>query len=152
MKTMETWVVAENPQGEVYRNLMRVLVDYSDKFYFVTRKELSYDQNKLKLFEPYMIKTYKTKEWAGTITLGPHATVYEIEANEQTYSLLVELADSLYDWVSPELPEDLTFIKNGFEWFYSTTYEAFACFCFRNAFYKSLMLTMKGLPLEKVAD
>lgn len=144
---IEMWYLTENPKGEVYRNLIRVLCDYSDKFYFVTRKELRYDKKTFKMFKPFMIKKYKTKEWAGTITLGPRATVYEIEANDETYSLLIELANSLYDWVAPHLPEDLTFIKNGFEWFYSTTHEEYACFNFRSEYYKDLIFKIEGLEL-----
>lgn len=146
---IEEWYITENPKGEIYRSLMRVLCDYSDTFYFVTRKELTYDKYVLKQFKPYIIKKYKTKEWAGTITLGPAATVYEVDANEETYQLLVQLTDNLYDWVAPSLPEDLTFIKNNFEWFYSTTHEEYAHFSFRSQFYKDLICGINGLQLEQ---
>jgi len=111
---MEHWDIRENPTGTTYEQLIKVLCDYSDKFYFVTRKELDYNQAIIKMFEPYALKTYKTREWDATKTFGPKATVYEIEANEQTRRLLQTLANSLYDWASPDSPEDLTFIKNNF--------------------------------------
>ena len=37
---MEYWELIENPTGETYRDLIKLLCDYSDTFYFITRKEL----------------------------------------------------------------------------------------------------------------
>lgn len=146
---IELWFLTVHPEGDVYRKLIRTLIDYSDKFYFVTRKELKYDKKIIKQFEPYIINKYKTKVWAGTITLGPAATVYEIKANEETYLLLSDLANSLYEWVAPNLPEDLTFMKNDFTWFFTTTHEEFAAFQFRSEYYKNLVFQIEGLSLEK---
>ncbi|MFB7304458.1 hypothetical protein [Heyndrickxia sporothermodurans] len=58
---MEYWEIVENPAGETYQQLIKVLCDHSDKFYFVTRKELKYDPEILTQFEPYILETYKTK-------------------------------------------------------------------------------------------
>lgn len=101
----------ENPSGEVYKNLIDVLCTYSDTFYFITRKELRYNPLILEQFEPYSIETYKTKEWANTLTAGPPATVYLIQSNPETCKILQQSANSLYEWVAPNLPENLTFIK-----------------------------------------
>jgi len=149
-KKMEYWDIDENPTGTTYQQLIKVLCDYSDKFYFVTRKELDYDEATIKMFEPYVLKTYKTREWDATKTSGPKATVYEITINGETCQLLQTLANSLYDWVSPDLPEDLTFIKNNFVWFYSCTHEDYATFTFRSAYYKQLVMEIKSLKLVKV--
>lgn len=78
----------------------------------MTRKELKYNQEILVQFKPYTIESYKTKEWANTITKGPAATVYVIESNTETCKLLQQSANTLYDWVAPSLPEDLTFITS----------------------------------------
>ena len=68
---MEYWDLTENPADEIYRKLIKVLCDNSDKFYFVSRKELKYNQEILVQFKPYMIESYKTKKWANTKTKGP---------------------------------------------------------------------------------
>jgi hypothetical protein len=62
-------------------------------------------------FDPHIIETYQTKEWANTITMGPPATVYLMKANEQTSKLLQHHANGLYDWIAPKLPEDLLLSK-----------------------------------------
>lgn len=145
---VEYWELTENPSGEMYKKLIEVLCKHSDTFYFVTRKELKYNQEIITQFEPYFIETYKTKKWAGTETKTAAATVFVIESNEETYKLLVKYASSLYDWVAPELPEDLTFIKNNFTWFSCTTHEEFAGFSIRSDYYKNLMCEIPGLKIK----
>ncbi|MBD8006704.1 hypothetical protein [Bacillus norwichensis] len=147
---MEYWDLVGNPAGETYRQLIKVLCDYSDKFYFVTRKELKYNPDILAQFKPYALETYRTKKWANTITKGPAATVYIIEANQDTCRLLQQTASTLYDWVAPDLPEDLTFLKNNFAWFTCTSHEEFGGFSIRSEFYRKLLDQVPGLEIEKV--
>lgn len=146
---MEYWELVENPAGETYKQLMKVLCDHSDKFYFITRKEWTYNPEILEQLKPYTLETYKTKKWANTITKGPAATVYVIEANPITCKLLQQSANTLYDWVAPDLPEDLTFIKNNFAWFSCTTHEEFGGFSIRSEFYRKLLDQITGLEIEK---
>ena len=146
---MEYWDLVENPTGETYLDLIKLLCDYSDTFYFVTRKELKYDREILAKFEPFIVKTYRTKEWVNTETKGPAATVYVIEANYDTYKLLQQSAKSLYDWVAPNLPEDLTFEKNNFAWFSSTTHEEFGGFSIRSDYYRKLLDQIPDLKIMK---
>ncbi|MEN2768667.1 hypothetical protein [Ornithinibacillus xuwenensis] len=146
---MEYWTLLENPTGSTYRNLMQVLCEHSEVFYFITRKELTYDWNTMKQFTPYIMETYKTKKWANTITKGPAATVYVVEANVETCSLLQHVAHSLYDWVAPNLPEDLTFMKNKFEWFSCTTHEEFGGFTIRSDYYRNILGQINGLKVIK---
>ena len=147
---MEYWDITENPKDEIYRELIKVLCDNSDRFYFVTRKELKYNQEILVQFEPYIIEVYKTKKWANTTTKGPAATVFVIKSNEETYKLLTQYANTLYDWVAPNLPEDLTFIKNNFVWFSCTTHEEFGGFSIRSDYYRSLLCKIQGLKVQKL--
>lgn len=149
---MEYWNLVENPTGETYRQLIQTLCNHSDKFYFITRKELTYNQEALNKFEPYLIEKYKTKKWANTETKGPPATVYMIEANKDTCHLLQQLCNNLYDWTAPNLPEDLTFIKNNFTWFTCTTHEEFGGFIIRNPFYRNLIHQIDGLQLIMEKD
>ena len=145
---VEYWELTENPSGEMYKKLIEVLCKHSDTFYFVTRKELKYNQRILDQFKPYFIERYQTQEWANTITRSPAATVYVIESNPETMKILQESANALYDWVAPNLPEDLTFLKNNFEWFTCTTHEEFGGFSIRSQYYKNLMCEIPGLKIK----
>lgn len=146
---MEYWDLVGNPTGETYDELIKILCNYSDTFYYVTRKELSYDPNILKEFEPYIIETYKTKKWANTETRGAAATVHVIEANVNTCKLLQQSANTLYDWIAPK-PEDLTFIKNNFAWFTCTTHEQMGSFSIRSDYYRSLLDQVSNLKIVKL--
>lgn len=150
MNKIEYWDLTTNPTDETYHALIKVLCDHSDTFYFITRKKLSYDQDVLAEFDPHIIETYQTKEWANTITMGLPATVYLMKANEQTCKLLQLHATGLYDWVAPKLPEDLTFIKNSFTWFSSTTHEKIGGFSIRSDYYRKLIHTVPGLKVQRI--
>ena len=147
---MEYWELIENPKDETYQDLIKLLCDYSDTFYFVSRKELKYNQEILAMFEPFVIETYQTKKWSSTETKGPAATVHVIEASHVTCRLLQQLANSLYDWVAPSLPEDLTFKKNDFAWFSCSTHEEFGGFSIRSDYYRKLLGQVPGLKIAKV--
>lgn len=149
-KKVECWNINENPTDVVYENLIKLLCNHSDTFYFITRKELTYDERVITSFAPYMIKTYKTKKWAFTETTGPDATVFVIEVNDATCALLLKHANNLYDWVAPALPEDVTFMKNNFTWFSCTTHEEAAAFLIRSTYYKKRILAVEGLQLERI--
>ncbi|PIC58041.1 hypothetical protein CSV80_15975 [Sporosarcina sp. P12(2017)] len=147
---MECWDITENPTDEIYRKLIHVLCEHSDTFYFVTRKELTYNQDILEQFKPHTLEVYQTKEWANTKTKGPATTVFVIESNEITCRLLKHHANTLYDWVAPKLPEDLTFMKNNFAWFSCTTHEEYSGFSIRSDYYKDIMCTIEGLKIQQL--
>lgn len=149
---MEYWQLQANPSGETYKKLIRLLCDQSDHFYFVVRKELKTEEQLapiLQLFQPYLIDTYRTKQWAGTRTKGPAAAVYVMQANKHTRKLLQELADSLYSWIAPELPEDLTFFKGNREWFSCTTHEKYGGFSLHSLEEQRAVLAIPGLNVAK---
>ena len=144
---MECWCLTDNPRGSVYRHLIQVLCKNSDRFYFVTRKEIKYDPEPLAQFAPYIIETYRSNKFGTTITHGTAATVSVITVNKETRLLLQSLADSLYQWVGPRLPEDLTFIQNGFKWFTCTTHEEMGLFRFHSEYQKKTVEQIEGLEI-----
>lgn len=147
---MDYWDLVNNPTGKSYTSLIDLLCAHSDTFYFVTRKELDYDAKVIEQFQPFIIEQYKTNEWASTKTSGPAATVYKISVCSQTCQLLKKLANSLYDWVAPHLPEDLTFIKNDFVWFFSCSHEEFAHFQIRSPYYEKIITQSDELNINKL--
>ena len=76
--------------------------------------------------------------------------MYVIEANRNTCELLQQSAKALYDWVAPNLPEDLTFMKNNFAWFSCTSHEEFGGFSIRSEYYRKLLDRIPGLKIKKV--
>ena len=55
---------------------------------------------------------------------GARGEVYLYECNDHTRKIIRNKATGLYDWLLPELPEDLSFIdENGEAWFTTITHE-----------------------------
>lgn len=115
-----------NPSGDAYRALIKILIEQSDSFYVVTRGELQYEPEPIELLVPYAKDIHKTKQWGQSKTKGKAATLYEFPATKEMRHLLVHLADSLFDWVAPGLPEDLTFLRDGQIIFTSIAHEGIA--------------------------
>jgi hypothetical protein len=49
--------------------------------------------------------------------------VYYYRVNEDSKRLIKEAANSLYSWIPPDLPDDLTFYKQGKPWLTNTAHE-----------------------------
>ncbi len=78
---MEYWELIENPCDNVYLDLIKVLFDQSDRFFFVTFKNYIDNSELFEKIKPYVLNSYKTNKWAMT-TYGKKATVYEIQTNK----------------------------------------------------------------------
>jgi len=53
----------------------------------------------------------ESSEWPGTRLLRHNARVIKLPATEEVVGVLLELADSLYSWRHPDLPEDVFFLR-----------------------------------------
>ncbi|MFS0656891.1 stage III sporulation protein AH [Bacillus sp. 179-C3.3 HS] len=120
-------IIEKNPKGEQYSKLIDLAFDICDEFHLVLRK----DMGSLKSFEPLLKKLESSlkemkeqSEWASTL-LGDDQTakVYYYYTDENAKSILLEVAQSLYDWEQPNLPEDLSFFKNGEAWLITCSHE-----------------------------
>ncbi|KFN04094.1 hypothetical protein [Bacillus clarus] len=49
--------------------------------------------------------------------------MYFYYADDNAKNVLKELSNSLYEWVFPDLPEDLSFFKSGKEWLITCSHE-----------------------------
>jgi hypothetical protein len=145
---MEYWPLLENPKGNVYRRLMQVLCANSDRFYFITHRDFDYNHAILEEFKPYCIEICRTNKWGSTQYGGAAPTIYIIEAKQYTCKLLQDSADSLYDWNYP-LPEDLTFLKNGYTWFVSISHEKVGGFYIYTDHQRDLLKQIPGIIIEK---
>lgn len=51
------------------------------------------------------------------------ATVYYYNTDEHAIEIVRKVSNSLHDWVHPDLPEDLSFIKHNKDWLTNTLHE-----------------------------
>ncbi|MTK11301.1 MAG: leucine-rich repeat domain-containing protein, partial [Clostridiaceae bacterium] len=122
--------IYDDPRDQAYRSLIDYAVKKCTKFVLVEVKSISYSNNAKKVLselEPYLISRIKLDRWPGTISGSDDNLVYTYDLNEKSARILKEAANSLFSWMQPNLPEDLSFItKDGKEWLVNTAHEKMA--------------------------
>ena len=107
------------------------LLPIADSFSFVVREETEISDRAMELVQDlsiYLIKKEKVNEWPGTILLDGAAEIYIYNLNRESAFLLSKYDNELFNWIQPDLPEDIVFYKNGTEIFVSITHERDAYF------------------------
>ena len=65
-----------------------------------------------------------TGTWPGTVSCSRPVTAFLIPMTESVIELSIEIG-SLFNWISPDYPEDPAFLTQDQQlWFYSTTHES----------------------------
>ncbi len=81
----------------------------------------------LKELEPYIQQINEKDKCPGTKLLGHTAVVHYYTLNNESKEILKKHAEGLYSWVQPDLPEDLSFLKqDGTSWLINTAHESFS--------------------------
>jgi hypothetical protein len=120
-------IIKHNPKKDVYKKLIDVAFEICDTFHLVLRKDMG-PLNKclpiLKMLESSLIVMKEESEWASTILGdGQTAKVYYYRTDTNASKIIREVSNSLYDWVHPSFPEDLSFFKEGKEWLVTISHE-----------------------------
>lgn len=120
-------IIKQNPKGEVYEKLIDLAFEVCDEFHLVVRRDLGSTRQLepiLKELECSIKEMAVTNEWTGTkLGGGQKAKVYYYRTDETAGKILKERADSLYEWMQPNLPEDLSFLKKGKPWLVNIAHE-----------------------------
>ncbi len=131
-------IILKNLEGEDYHQLLDLAFDVCDCFYFVVRKETlgfdieNYEEELLEdkglelidELEPYLIEIKEQTEWPLTTLLSAFpASIYYYKAGLESKKIMKKLSHSNKEWMQPQLPEDLGFLKNNEVWFASCTHE-----------------------------
>jgi len=108
--------IKKEPYGKSYESLLRFGQNNCASFSLVWRDQLEFNESAKEIEEklkPYLIKEEYTNKWPGTEIYDSKAKVRFYKFNSETIKILQE-AKSLYNWLSPNMPEDLAFYsKNG---------------------------------------
>lgn len=115
-----------NPEGQVYKELLDIAFDTCDEFILVQRPDMDFEESAhriIKLLEPFLIEKRKSRSWPGTTLLEQTADVYRFRTDKEAEKVLLDATQSLYSWVQPKLPEDLCFLKNQGVWMSNTAHE-----------------------------
>lgn len=119
--------IKTNPKEKVYRDLIDLAFEVCNEFVLVVRSDMDTNTNinhVLEKLQPSLKQVKEQFEWPGTVYLGEKpALVYYYSTDDHAKETLKQVSNSLHDWVQPNLPEDLSFIKNNKPWLINTSHE-----------------------------
>lgn len=163
MRTTQ-YSVTKEPQGEDYRRLLGLAVDFCETFSLVLRPGESTQKPRVQLVEegrrvldslaPSLLSKHEVFSWPGTEILGQKpdaALLYTYRLSLESLEILTTTSKGLYDWQQPRLPEDPCFYLPGGEvWLATIAHEGDA---FIRLTGEMKLLIERELPqLELVAD
>ncbi|QCR34386.1 stage III sporulation protein AH [Lysinibacillus sp. SGAir0095] len=113
-------MMTENVKGKRYRKLIELLARRCNRFAFVENRQLMEDEASRLAYVDQLIETIKEqlierkvqRQWETTALGEDTAYVFYFQLNNATTQFLKEHSDSLFDWITPELPEDLMFYQD----------------------------------------
>lgn len=113
------------------KTLASILDVYADSFSFTCREGIPIPkklENLLDDLSPYLIEKKEVMEWPGTKLLLDKAALYLFDLNTESAFILSQYDDYIFNWIQPELPEDVVFYQNEHPIFISITHERDAYF------------------------
>ena len=108
--------IKKTPKDNIYFQLIDLMFDLSDSFILVERPEMDTSENFTRIMSElsgYLIKMQNQTSFAQTSIMNSFAKVYYFKICEETKAILLKYSNSLYDWVQPNLPENICFSSNG---------------------------------------
>lgn len=135
--------IETNPKERIYRDLIDLAFEICNEFVLVIRNDTSINANVnhvLEKLQPSLKEVKEQFEWPGTIYCGEQpALVYYYNTDNHAKEILKQMSNSLHDWVQPNLPEDLSFIKDHKPWLINISHE-----------YESYIVTEDKEEIDKI--
>ena len=114
------------PRGALYRDLIRhAVVDCNIALLVVQTMPLEQrGQEVLTRLAAFLIEKVESSEWPGTKLLNRTGWVFRYRFEPESAEILAGAADALYDWLQPNLPEDICLLRaDGTPWLVSIAHE-----------------------------
>jgi hypothetical protein len=115
------------PRDGVYRALLRAAGEQASTAYLVIRNgsELGDRAREcLSMLEPDLLSEEIVRQWPGTRLLTDDARLFTYRLSPSLLKVMERFSDGLYDWIVPDLPEDLGFRRvDGSVWLASIAHE-----------------------------
>jgi len=118
------------PRDKAYRDLIDFAFEKSKKFLFHIHDRWLDNNDTFSLIKElneHLIEVIPSRMYCHTEY--SRGNLYIFECNEVTKSVLKNRVNGLFEWLHPELPEDLSFIdENEFAWLATISHEKMAWF------------------------
>ncbi|MBU3184889.1 stage III sporulation protein AH [Clostridium estertheticum] len=144
--------IDNDPKDNVYKDLIDLAFEVCDTFILVVRESIFFNQNADYLLEELESSLKEVKEqyeWPGIISAGGKpAKIYYYNTDINARTIIKTVTNSLHSWVQPDLPEDLSFIKNGESWLINVSHEFESCIITENKEEIDKITQIKGLNVR----
>jgi hypothetical protein len=126
-------IVETDLNAEVYKPLVNRLCEICDTFTFAVLPKQMMGKPSATLcriladLEPYLKEIVHTNGTRANL-FDSHVSVpnYEYHLCKESQEVLLRAAESIFHWQQPTLPEDLSFLKKGKEYFVTNAHEGYA--------------------------
>lgn len=117
MTPRTSYIVVPEPRGAAYRTLLKVIGPLATEFGVIVRSERvrlsEFASQLMQSLSPYQISMDQTQAWPGSQLVGErHSTRHRYRCQPDSLALVVDAARALSEWVNPDLPEDLHFLRS----------------------------------------
>jgi hypothetical protein len=111
-----TFDVTGRIEGAKYEALLRSASPLAASVGLIVRSDMVVltrrAQGVLEALAPYLMRSNPVSAWPGTRLFGDRRSRrYLYRLQPETLDVLVSSASDLYEWINPELPEDLHFLR-----------------------------------------
>lgn len=145
--------IKSEPKGKIYEELIEIAFEVCDEFILVLRSDVEISENANSVIERLSGSLKCSKEqfvWAGTEYFGENpAKVFYFKTDEKSKSTLLKVANSFHEWFQPNLPEDLSFYKDGSEWLVNTAHEYSTYIYTTDSEIKEKILKIEGIEVKE---
>ena len=142
--------VINEPRGNLLRRLLRAVAEHSSSAILVLRDDLGVSDTAISLLsalEPHVIERRRSASWPGTTLLNEEATTIRFRPIAPVLDQLLSVAEGLYEWQQPALPEDLAFLReDGTALLASISHERDAFLDLDDDEYRALIRVIPELP------
>ena len=107
--------ITKEISGELYYRLIDFAVGKFPLFVFIISWRWRVADSAKEVVEelsPFLVKRFYSREWPGTELYQGQVEVFHYNLTEASAAILKEHTSSLYQWKLPELPEDLSIMRN----------------------------------------
>ena len=142
----------EEPAGASYAELLTGALPWCDRALVVVRDAKALTTSgaqALAALRPFIVGSERRSAWPGTRLLSGSVDVHSLAFDAQSARVLSTVVHSLYGWLDPGLPTDLSLLRpDGRPWLVTVAHEGFGYLCLEPGEFDRVRVAMPSLVLS----
>jgi hypothetical protein len=111
-----TFTFSREPRDDLYGRLLEAALTQAKTLGLIVQKRRTYPSSAIEVLDrlsPYLIEKRNVTEWPGTRLVPGYVEELRIYRYDSAVKHFLEfVADGLFDWQNPDLPDDLHFLRS----------------------------------------